>query len=265
MSFILDALRKSEHERHRQSGPGLAETAIAPPRARTNPWATAAIVLLVVNLLAIGVLLLLRSGDEAAGGSSEQPTAAAIPAPGSPAAPAGDVAPAPRASVTRTLPAATPRAAPPPPMLRPAAAPPPAGRNPLEGEVSERAPATEPAESARAALPPPGPPAVVAAPSRGGSVVYQDLPEANAAVTGPVTRSEPDLPTADEVAPAMGLPDLRLELHVYSNRPQERFVFINSTRYREGETTPEGATIEQITVDGVVMNAQGRRFLLPRD
>jgi hypothetical protein len=62
MSFILDALRKSEHERQRQTGPGLAEVAVAPPRTRTNVWATAAIALLVVNLVAIGVLLLRKAG-----------------------------------------------------------------------------------------------------------------------------------------------------------------------------------------------------------
>ena len=32
MSFILDALRKSEHERQRQGGPGLAEVAVAAPK-----------------------------------------------------------------------------------------------------------------------------------------------------------------------------------------------------------------------------------------
>jgi hypothetical protein len=41
--------------------------------------------------------------------------------------------------------------------------------------------------------------------------------------------------------------------------------FINSRQYREGQTTPEGALIEQITPDGVVMNMNGNRFLLPRD
>jgi general secretion pathway protein B len=73
------------------------------------------------------------------------------------------------------------------------------------------------------------------------------------------------MPTADEVAASSGLPELRLELHVYSTRPQERFVFINSAKYREGDTTPEGAAIEEITPDGVVMSARGNRFLLPRD
>jgi len=72
MSFILDALRKSEHERQRQTGPALVEVPVAAPRPRTNAWGTAAIVLLLVNLLVIGGLLLYRSGKA-------PPTAPAAP------------------------------------------------------------------------------------------------------------------------------------------------------------------------------------------
>ena len=72
-------------------------------------------------------------------------------------------------------------------------------------------------------------------------------------------------PTADELTARGSLPELRLELHVWSNKPQERFVFVNGRRYREGETTAEGATLEEITRDGVVMSAGGNRFLLSRD
>ena len=64
MSFILDALRKSEHERQRQTGPALVETPVATPKPKSNVWATAAIALLVVNLVAIGLLLLYKSRDE---------------------------------------------------------------------------------------------------------------------------------------------------------------------------------------------------------
>ena len=60
MSFILDALRKSEHERQRQTGPALVETPVAAPKPKSNVWATAAIALLVVNLVAIGLLLLVQ-------------------------------------------------------------------------------------------------------------------------------------------------------------------------------------------------------------
>jgi general secretion pathway protein B len=260
MSFILDALRKSEHERQRQSGPALVEAAVAAPRPRANPWATAAIALLVLNLAALGVFLLMksRSGDEPA------KTPAAESAPGAASAPP-PIATTPQASVTRTLPAEAPRVAP-PPMLRPAGPEPvPAGRNPLEREASGDDSAMTDEAAAFAAAPPPGPPAVVATPVRRGSVVYQTAPDADPVTARPRASRTRDLPMADEMTARTGLPELRLELHVYSARPPERFVFINSRKYREGETTQEGASIEEITPDGVVMSAGGNRFLLPRD
>jgi general secretion pathway protein B len=277
MSFILDALRKSEHERQRQTGPALVEVPVAVPKARTNPWATAAIALLVVNLVAIGVLLIVRSGDRppnppiaqdpAQPPASEAPTSAAPVAAAAPAV----QGPAPGATTQAAVPQALPTRVPavPPPMLRPAEPAAPATRNPLEREVAGYVPAMEYEAAARAAAPPPGPPAVVAQPRRGGTVVYESLPDVDAMTPAgparPPGSPSRNMPTADEVAASSGLPELRLELHVYSTRPQERFVFINSAKYREGDTTPEGAAIEEITPDGVVMSARGNRFLLPRD
>jgi len=260
MSFILDALRKSEHERQRQTGPALVEVAVAAPKPKSNIWATAAIALLLVNLVAIGVLLLMKSRDEPAAAAS---VAAAPPAGPITTPVANTPAPTAQASVTRTLPE-TPAAVAPLPVLRPAEPlPEPATRNPLESEMSSYAPPAE--YAAAAAAPPPGPAAV--RPIGQGSVVYQSLPEANAATTySPAgTASNGNLPTADEVSARGGIPELRLELHVYSNRPEERFVFVNGRRYREGDTTADGAAVEQITRDGVVMSAGGSRFLLPRD
>ena len=65
MSFILDALRKSEHDRQRTTGPALAEVPVAPARPRTNLWAPIAVALLVVNFAVIGWLLLRKSNDVA--------------------------------------------------------------------------------------------------------------------------------------------------------------------------------------------------------
>jgi len=262
MSFILDALRKSEHDRQRQTGPALVEVAAAPAKPRTNAWATAAIVLLVVNLLAIGALLLYKSREEPA------------PAASAPAAGPSDAAPASAAtaqvSVTRTRPVPANPAAP-PPMLRPAR-PDPAlgtGRNPLADELPATAsPALDEEVVRRAAAAPAGPPAVVAAPVRPGKVIYETLPEADfpAAPDRAASAAAPaGLPTADEFTARGSLPELKLELHVYSTRPQDRFVFINSTKYREGDTTAEGAVVQQITRDGVVLELRGNRFLLPRD
>jgi len=253
MSFILDALRKSEHERQRQSGPALVEVAATAPKPKSNPWATAALALLLVNLVAIGVLLLVRSGDEPPAEPTVQSTPATAPAP---------------ASVTQSLPTAAPPRLP-PPMLRPAEPVAPATRNPLEEEVTGYSPGMEYEAAEGAAAPPPGPPAVVAAPRRGGTVVYETMPDAgNLTAAGPPRPPGPasrNMPSADDVAASSGLPELKLELHVYSNRPQERFVFINGAKYREGETTQEGAAVEEITSDGVIMSARGNRFLLPRD
>jgi general secretion pathway protein B len=265
MSFILDALRKSEHERQRQTGPALVEVAVASPRPLTNRWATAAIALLVVNLVAIGVLLLMKAKDEPAAAVADAPAAGttATPAAAASAPIMAATAPAAQASVTQALPEAP--VAIPPPMLRPAEAPQAVGtRNSLEQEMSAYSPAMEYEAAAAAAAAPPGPPAVT--PARRGSVVYESLPEAGAAATYPsASTATSNLPRADEMTANGAVPELRLELHVWSTKPQERFVFINGRRYREGDATAAGPTVVEITGDGVIMNLNGNRFLLSRD
>jgi len=267
MSFILDALRKSEHERQRQTGPALVEVAVAAPKPKPNRWASAAIALLVVNLVAIGVLLILKAKDEPSSAATD--TAAAATAPAEPqaavsSAPAATApAPAAQASISQALP--QPPVAAPPPVLRPAETPAAGTRNPLEDEVSGLAPAMEQEAALAAAAPPPGPAAVT--PSRRGSVVYQSLPEAGLApADAPApTAATNNLPRADDMTARGALPELRLELHVWSSKPQERFVFVNGRRYREGDATTEGATVEEITREGVIMNSGGNRFLLSRE
>jgi general secretion pathway protein B len=267
MSFILDALRKSEHDRQRQTGPALVEVAVAAPKPKPNRWASAAIALLVVNLVAIGVLLIIKAKEEPTSATAKPPaaaTAAAEPQAMAAAAPAAtNVAPAAQASISRALP--EPPVAAPPPVLRPAETRAAGTRNPLEDEVSGLAPAMEQEAALAAAALPPGPSAVT--PSRRGSVVYQSLPEAGLAPAGepaPAAAAS-NLPRADDMAARGALPELRLELHVWSTKPQERFVFVNGRRYREGDTTADGATVEEITREGVIMNSGGNRFLLSRE
>ena len=267
MSFILDALRKSEHERQRQTGPALAEVPVATPRPRNNVWAPVVIALLLVNLVAIGVWLLRKSAGE--------PAAAPPPAPVS-------AAPAPAAVAPGTPPSAAPSptvnqaaaAEPPPPMLRPAAAPAAPvrqGRNPLEAETASGPPALDPRMAAQAADVPDGPSAVTRVPTSRGSVVYQSLPDS--ATVGGQPNTPPEsasrqpagtgagLPSADQLS-ATGMPALNLDLHVYATVPTERLVFINSRKYREGETLQEGPVVSQITPSGVVLQYQGRSYLL---
>jgi general secretion pathway protein B len=86
MSFILDALKKSESDRQRQSGPALFEVKVTPPKPRFPYWALALAALLVINIV-VGAWVFLRR-PPAAEAPSTQTAAPSAPAPASPAPPA---------------------------------------------------------------------------------------------------------------------------------------------------------------------------------
>ena len=73
--------------------------------------------------------------------------------------------------------------------------------------------------------------------------------------------------TLDELrlAGTTQLPELHLDIHVYAEEPAERFVFVNMNKHREGSRLDEGPVVSEITPEGVVLEHQGRRFLLPRE
>ena len=55
---------------------------------------------------------------------------------------------------------------------------------------------------------------------------------------------------------------LNLDLHVYGDAPERRFVLINSRRYQTGDWLFEGPLLEAITPEGVVLSFSGQRFSL---
>jgi hypothetical protein len=65
--------------------------------------------------------------------------------------------------------------------------------------------------------------------------------------------------------PGVNIPQLRLDLHVFAAKPQERFVMINMHKLHEGDLTPEGVRVERITPEGAVLSKDGVQFLLTRD
>jgi len=67
------------------------------------------------------------------------------------------------------------------------------------------------------------------------------------------------------VAAGSDLPQLRLDLHVYAAKPQDRFALINMRKLHEGDSLQGGVRVEAITPDGVVMSHNGTKFLLPRE
>lgn len=58
------------------------------------------------------------------------------------------------------------------------------------------------------------------------------------------------------------LPELKMTVHSYNDQSQSRFVVINNTTVREGQSINNELKLEQITQNGVVLNYQGNRFSL---
>lgn len=251
MSFILDALKKSENERQRQSGPGVFQPRIASPRARFPLWAIAIGALLVVNLLIL--IWLMTRADDQPGKSPVGPPATA---------PSGDGAPAPARSSSMTpAPAVAAETVGLPSAAAPSSAAPPSGAatpfNPpliVDPALTTPAPprtATAPATNPNDYVPaqPPG----TLTPSPGSSAV---APAAGAAAASFATRES-------LLARGQQVPEVALSLHVYDADPARRFVFVNGQRAVEGETLPSGMRIEQIVPEGAVLSWNGSRFLVP--
>jgi general secretion pathway protein B len=239
MSFILDALKKSESDRQRQSGPALFEVRVAPPRTRLPLWAIAIALLLVVNLGVVMWMLLRHQGH------ANAPT-------GATAASAPPAAGAPVPVVATSAPAA-PGGAPPAAL---AAAP---------AAVGSAAITAAAAPTAAAA----GPGTVNGAPDSANAEDYAPAEEPPASALGNHVRrgTASGVPLYQDVSttPGTQLPQLRLDLHVFAARPQDRFVMINMHKLREGDTLPEGVHVDAITPEGAVLSFNGSKFLLPRD
>lgn len=208
MSFILDALKKSETERQQQSSAEFAAIPTNPGSVSLPRWLWIVGLLLAVNLAVLIVLLLL---------------------PDSPPTESGTLSSASQATPQQQLqPSFTDRVA--------------AASQNLPDKQDE--PATARVPDQRPAVRP---------------VLISQNP--SAIPSGEI------YPTVQEVraSGSLNLPELHLDIHVYSDVPKDRFVFINMTKLREGSQLEEGPIIVEITRDGVILGHQGLSFLLPRE
>ncbi|HLY52020.1 MAG TPA: general secretion pathway protein GspB [Steroidobacteraceae bacterium] len=262
MSFILDALKKSESDRQRQGGPALFEVKVAAPRAALPFWAIAIAVLVAANLGVVLWLLLRHTGGAA---PALAPAVAA-----SAAAATAPTAPAAAAPLTASLPAPAAEAAVLARSDTPAAAPATEEPSAVTGKHLERPGAEDRADA----------PGIAAAPARNGagpSLNPDDYaPAAEAAPrTGPAagatgaagsvkSGTEAGVPLYQQLAAAPGvqLPQLRLDLHAYAERPADRWVLINMHKVHEGDSLAEGVHVDRITPSGAVLSYRGSQFLL---
>lgn len=255
MSYILDALRKSDQQRQRGTAPTLLavqEKAAAPGQRTLLAYGLLAAVLVGVGVV-IGWLRPWQS-EQTAPATPEFVAARplqAIPLKVTPLestpvestprkSTSGEPAPPPSETVRKPQPEAALQSA--PAETAPSdSAPRPKTKRPVPATVDEQGPplGAEAAPTGRdAALAPP-----------------VDLAGADGA-SGPAVIEMGNLPLQIRQT----LPAMAISFHAYSDTPDSRLVGINNRIRREGDSIAPGLLLEQITPDGMIFAYQGYRF-----
>lgn len=228
MSYILDALRKSEQERQ----PGKPARPGGPVHNVSLPWRGG-------WLLMIGIVLLLFL------------LAAAVVFWHSTVK---------RISTEAAVAATSPTEAPPavPPVTEPAAVIP----SPVMA-VKRESPVRDLAEQMQVPVPVTSKKPSTA-PRRKAAAIEQ---HPTSQTDGPAVLLETDnTPLLQQMPLEMqrAIPPMAVTIHVYSPQDSQRILFINNREYHQGSLIEGGARVEVIVPDGVVLSYQGERFKLPR-
>jgi general secretion pathway protein B len=226
MSYILEALRKSERERQLKQAPSLAAAVTAEASQPSRSWLPWAMVAALVLLNGAAVAVFLLSNRSAPGSAAEKSPQPEIATPATPApVPPTAVAPIQRQPPASTV-AITPAPAAPAISAEPAA---------VEAPTSEQEPAPlHPAATPRLAEKPQRPRAMPAKPAAAAE--------------------------AGDPEPAEDKPAYRINVLAYSSDPKDRFAVINMSRYVIGDRLPDGAVVDGIQADGVILVRGGKRL-----
>ncbi|MGH8613136.1 MAG: general secretion pathway protein GspB [Gammaproteobacteria bacterium] len=60
------------------------------------------------------------------------------------------------------------------------------------------------------------------------------------------------------------IPPIKINVHAYSQQPQEQFIIVGMVKYRPGEQIGNELVLEEVTRDGLVLRFQDQPFRLPR-
>ena len=265
MSFILDALRKSESERQQAAAPSIARIPSAVPQHGLPTWAIATMGALGVGVVALAVAWVVtltgapRAPADAFGNAMARVTEGGLETSvgGAPAVTgAARVEPLPLpppSPVSRARPESDANGG-----VYDAVAAAAASAERFAGSSDARR-GSPLAEAANRPSPVSASPLAMAARSQ---TTAQPSPQAS--------RRTADLPPVDpmpapyhEVAPSLGLPELTLQLLAYDeNDPSQQFAFINGARYAAGDTLPGDIRVIAINRRGAVLLARGRQLQL---
>lgn len=235
MSYILDALTKSDQQRQSSAAPDL-RTVHAPAilEQKEDRRGLQALALASLLLASIASVIWLNPRKPENKDATAQPLALQAPAP-KPAA-ATDRAPWPQSAVAASSVPETTAS--------------PAPRAPLRQSSRPKSP-----EVARAdrALPPPAQPATTAVhePATAAAPARTETPAAESKVL-----NQAQMPASVQKE----IPKISISGFSRTAEPNERMVIINDRVAREGDEVANGLKVEKILADGVVFNYKGYRF-----
>src|SRR5262245_5253289 len=271
MSYILDALKKAAEQR---SGPPLeVRRLLMPAPVPTTPRRRyVAIAAIAAGVMTTATVLWMWIPTNDVSSPVTPPVASVAPAPTPTAAPP---------AVTSAPPAVT--AAPPAPTVAPPAvtsAPPAVTAAPPAPTVAPPIAIATPEHPRVAADKKPRVPLVPVEPKTESARTSgndarsaatnvrpaetkpaRTTPPAVAAPPGPIVSLLPPT-TAPATAARTDTGKLKVEVIVYSDERPLRWAFINGRRYVEGDAIGDGARVEEIQSNGVVIVEDGRRITL---
>jgi general secretion pathway protein B len=256
MSYILDALRKSDQLRHRGAAPTLLTAHSAPaPAAAPAYWLLG---LLAAVLLGAGIAIgWLRPWHA----DSAPPVVSPAPEAASNARETGIA----RAQAEAMRKIEQELAA-----QKTAAVPHAAAPQNLPQQFSSAT--AQPAPQATAATPQVATPAPMPAKIQGKAVVPTTVAigaKDNSAAPAPAPLPAPSPASAEPAVVAYSelpfqiqqeVPRLTIAVHAYSKEPKSRLVTIDNRLLHEGDEAAPGLRIEQITPDGMIFSFKGYRF-----
>lgn len=281
MSYILDALRKSEQERQRGRLPDIASLPEQPlpPTARRGWWLGLVVVTLLNMVGVAGWWWTSRGPTETPVTHNKEMAASAMPSTPAPVAASSTAPSNPAASATPPSPAGTPVSTP-GSVVAPQAVTTaqPAGTlipaQPYQQVIVIPQGTSAVVQSPASGQPVPvtyAPPVATALPQSVPDAVMPPpppappLPPELARAIEPGSTGVPDityLPKLEELPPALRsrVPAMTFSSHMYSSMEQFRSVVINGQRMRQGSTLQPGLELATITENGVVLTIDGTSF-----
>jgi general secretion pathway protein B len=237
MSYILDALRKSQQARQPGTKPRTGAIHNITLSLPVSGWWLALGIVLLLALLTAALLFWRNT-------VGSLPETSVEPMPSEPVAtvPAPPAEPAPSTVVEKS-------------------------QAPSPVSAKEIIPVFDLSDQAKVSVPAPPPKKIVAVRPEKKPVKTQRIESSETSVAIAAIPLETDnTPLLQEMPQDFqrALPPLAVTIHVYSHDQSQRILFINNREYRQGSEIEKGIRVEDIVSDGAVLSFRGEQFKLSR-